>query len=348
MFKVGFVRESIGHSLVNPWLYFHNSKNRLCVLLIVNKKKITNYEAFELLVEFLRRRHYIILWDTNLEYIFRRICNSKFKRFLKPFIADTYSIHHRSDYIKYGNHISLHSENPGFPELEMLNSKSDIVELESLKELLGIGSNYICLYCRDGSFYGDLDNPRNASCETVFSALDSLAVLGFSIVLMQGMKSTRVNNNFIDYGASKYASNRNDLLLVRHSKFCFSNNSGFVMLPWLFNKKILLHNWFPAGLRPHTSENSIYILKYYKKNDSFIPFYEIEEDLLLSENTQLLRLRGYEIIENTQEDLKALLLDYFYGDDGHEASEVFGFQVYGGKSRISSRWKKVKGHLLDE
>ena len=71
--KLGFIRESLGHSTLNIWMYFEYYKPKNWTVIIYKKENLHSFESFNLILNDLKKKYKIIPINTNLSNILIKI-----------------------------------------------------------------------------------------------------------------------------------------------------------------------------------------------------------------------------------------------------------------------------------
>lgn len=350
--RFGLARESLGHALLNTWLYFETNNPKFQITFIFyDRNKLASIEAFMFLIRNLKKQYNIITLPLPEFYLLYRILNSRYFPFFRDFLEDIYHIHHHQDYERYGSKIRCHLPGVGFPDFKLTykEEKNFLASFEKLSHSLGLVSRYVCVYIRTGGYYGDYDDIRNVDPLSVVKALRIIRQNGMQIVLMG--RSFEYHNlnldvDFIAYAFSPIASPENDLVLIQHSEFVLSNNSGFTMLPWLLGIPTLVHNHAPVGSRPILSDKCVYIRKSYKRDGFIVRYNEIEDAVKLVETKCTLQKYSYCIEDNTEDDIAEMVQNYIISGSDSGVFCNFDFEIYGGDVKVSKFWLKKHSHLF--
>jgi len=123
---------------------------------------------------------------------------------------------------------------------------SEYARFEIAKRKLGLKRDgwYACLHVRDGGFYGDHNNYRNADILTFKKAISEIERRGGQVLRMGNTSSAELNQDIgvIDYAHSAIRSDYLDLSLIAHCELFIGQNSGPTDLALLFNRKVVLTN----------------------------------------------------------------------------------------------------------
>ncbi|MBU3632877.1 TIGR04372 family glycosyltransferase [Polynucleobacter sp. AP-Feld-500C-C5] len=342
--KFGLVRESIGHVILNPWLYFNIDKPISTVILFYNRKKCHSEPALLTMVNELKKKYKIILINSRvLSSIFYRISHSRFMpRFLLDrYLANTYSIHHSNEFKEYGTRYRMWYENFPVPNCDAIPQHQEAFVQWAHEN--NLKKPYVCVFSRDSEYHGDkvVDTYRNSDFKTLLPSIEYLVEMGYQVV--------RVGRNhvedeielpagsYIDFDDTNTEDKSIDLMLIKNCEFLLTSNSGIICVGLMFNKKILIHNWFPIGIKPQFSQG-IYILKKYCENGKIIPFKKIPKGMLLEENGAILRSNGLEVVDNTSDEILELVSSQVISDHSNAIDIRAPFIVYGGYSKLSKTW----------
>lgn len=351
--KFGLVRESIGHIILNPWLYFNIDKPISTVVLFYNRKKCHSEPALLTIVNELKKKYKIILINSRvLSSIFYRITHSRLMpRFLLDrYLANTYSIHHSNEFIEYGTRYRMWYENFPVPNCDVIPQHQKAFTKWAQEN--DLKKPYVCVFSRDNAYYGDLevDTYRNSDFKTLQPSIRYLIQMGYQVVRVG---RNHVDNeiqlptgSYIDFDRTNTEDKSIDLMLIKNCEFLLTSNSGLICVGLMFNKKILIHNWFPVGIKPQFFQG-IYILKKYSENGNIIPFKKLSKSMLLEENGTILRSNGIEVIDNTSDEILELVSSQVTSNHSSAINFQAPFIVYGGYSKLSKNWYENNKNILN-
>ena len=118
------------------------------------------------------------------------------------------------------------------------------------------------------------------------------------------------------------------------------------MIAFLFNKPVLLHNYFPIGLKPIYEQGS-YICQKYMKNGEIIPYSEIPKNLLLTESVSLLKSHNISLKQNTNSEILEFVKNQINGKFKSVIRPNLKELIYGGPSGFDSNWYKENSNLFN-
>ena len=117
------------------------------------------------------------------------------------------------------------------------------------------------------------------------------------------------------------------------------------MIAFLFNKPVLLHNYFPIGLKP-IYEHGSYICRKYMKNNKIIPYYEIPKQLLLTESVSLLKSYNISLMHNTNIEILEFVKNQIRGNFKSIVKPKLKELIYGGPSGFDDKWFEKNANLF--
>lgn len=186
----------------------------------------------------------------------------------------------------------------------------------------------ITFFLRDTDFKSEINNAptlRSSSYRSVtannYIPLARSLSSQFSIVKMGRDTSFHQNQDcqfWYNYSISEDQSDFNDFLLTGNSDICVTTDSGSIMMPLLFRKKIVQTNLSLFGLINGPS-STLVTLKDHRDiaSGKLLSINELVELGIHSISDQKsFDLLGVEVIENSQEDLSQLVeeIDDFYNE----------------------------------
>lgn len=295
-----------------------NSDDKIIITTI--KKDIINYEIYKIIKNHYQSKKVKFVHSKILFYIYRVLFKLRNKFFFfNHFIANIEWYHHEIGFEK--NYGALHR----FYDLKSFQQKSKIGVLEEQTRQFNLwkksnlpDGKFVVFFSRDSGYYNDKNNPRNSDFNRYRKSIDYLILKGFLIIRMGRNHNDNFqyeNKNFFDY--SKLCNYRYDdlieLMIFKNCEFIVGSVTGMLTYSTLFDKPLLINNWFPAGYLPWF-RNSNFIPKLYKKNSAYINFNKIPKNLLLSEDENILQFNSLEISENSEEEIFEQIFNYIeYG-----------------------------------
>lgn len=351
--KFGLVRESLGHIILNNWLYFNLFKPNYTVVLFYNRKTCHNEPALFTIVNELKKRYKIILINNWLmcSIVYRLAHSNVFsERFKEKLIANTYSIHHSNEFIAYGSNYRMWYENFPVPNSDAINQHEESFKKWAQKHKLK--EPYVCVFSRDSLYHGyqEVDTFRNSEFKDILPSIKYLIEKGYQVVRVGRGRSIIDNtglslSSYIDFDKTNTDDKSIDLMLIKNCEFLLASNSGIICVGLMFNKKILIHNWFPAGIRPQF-ERGTYIQKKYSKNGEIISYGEISKNLLLEENSVILANNGIGVINNSPDEILEMVTTQVESNFSSTVNIHPPFEVYGGNSNLSKTWYDKNQNLF--
>ena len=353
--KFGLLRGTVGHAGLNIMLYLHKSSSEQKYLVLFYSKKYCDNEpslltAFD---EYKKTNKNMFLFESRIfSGIISRIIHYKIlKSIFNYLIADTYNIHHSKKYLSFCSQYRVWYNNVRQPHCEVrLNYKK---QFKKFCDLIGLNKKYVCVFSRDDGYYPEFSSSdfRNSSFESLVPTINFLLKNDFQVVRVgrKHLKDKILNNkkNFFDLDEIKteIESEIIDLMIFKECEFVLGGNSGINMIAFLFNKPVLLHNYFPIGLIPIYQRGS-YICKKYLKNGKIVPYFNLPQEILLTEKRTTLEKRGYLVLDNTPKEI----LEFTRGQIKSSFSDVIKPNtkefVYGGPSGIDKKWFKKNKDLF--
>jgi len=351
--KIGLLRESIGHIIINPILYFSTfNVGKELHFLIYRGNKINNIAAFKIMKLALHEKFNIIFIDSN--FIFRIVYNifyrfNVFNNFKPFFLANIFNIHHNQFYEeKYAVKFKTWTNNP--ISLAFTFPQEDDFIFKTWKNKIKLTDNFVCIFSRDSTFHNDANiSIRDTDFINLVPSVIYLINCGYQVVRM-GRDHSKNNlidsilepykNNymFYDYDSINEFNDIYDIFLLKYCKYFISNNSGIIMPSYFFNTPLIIYDWVPSGIQPYFSDNSVYILKKYFYKGILQKYENIPNELKIIENEYVLNDLGYqvkgssstEILEYIKRSISTELLDSICPPEN--------MIIYGGKTKIDRIW----------
>lgn len=192
-----------------------------------------------------------------------------------------------------------------FTHNEILTCEKNLNDLK-----LKINQKIVCFANRDGLFLKEnFLSRRNAKINTYKDALEYLANKDFFCIRMGRHHVEKIDflqDNIIDYPFSDKKNDLMDLFIFSKCIFLISTSHGIAELAPLFRKKRLIINYsYPQYLHWLGNHTPLVILKKFKNliNNEYISFKEVyEKKLYLISNTDL-KSYGFELIDNSEEEI---------------------------------------------
>ena len=359
MIKIGKLRPTIGHMILNTALYFENDKP--FTIIVNSKSEISNLAVYEI-IKFNYQKSKKAVYMTGILYIYLYkiiVKTSQFVPFFSKILSDIDFIHRKTSFEpQYGSQYKFWSRHTfdRFPSFKVPNK---IVEkFNNWKRVNGITGKFICVFARDDGYWGGNDqvveNIRNSSISELELTINYLIKKGFWVVRLgrdysnsSGVLSIANKEKYIDYQNSKDVSDEVDVMLIRYTELFIGSNSGLSNIQLLFNTKMVLLNWAPAGLGPPYC-NCQYIMKRYKKHGVLTPFRSIDKNILLSEDSEYIKEKGYSIEENKSDEILKIVSESI-NQDGKSVNNQDNYQfiVSKGRSTLNNEWTKDNKFLFN-
>jgi len=357
MIKFASLRvESIGHLILNT-IRFFSEKNHNYLIIVSNPDKIANHFIYDFLKTNYQTKKIIFLENkiiSELIEIFYKV--QKRLKFFSIFYANLRWIHHEFPRIEYGSPYRFYNS-------FLKNKKKFIFQkkyektFQDWKKTNKVNGKFVCIFGRDKGFYSEkyLDNgdrwesvkePRNFKFSSYKKLINKLIKLNYTVIRMGRKNSENFflkNKKYIDFDniIKNTDSKKIDLIefmLFKKCEFIVGSTSGIHAYASLFDKKFFYVNNFPAGRIPYF-KNCYFINKRYKKSKKIIPYNKIDRDILLSENYTKIKKKGYDIIDNNQNEIYNLVIKNIKKPNGVNLSEQ-KFIVEGEGALLCKNWYK--------
>jgi putative glycosyltransferase (TIGR04372 family) len=351
MVKIGKLKTTIGHIVLNTAMYFEHERS--FTIIVNSKNEIQNIALYNILkLEYQRNNNAIYLIGSPYVFLYRvinKVCRSA--TWLSKILSNIEYIHHEVTFEpKYGSPYKFYNPHTfdNFGPFEI--PESHILEFEKWKVLNNVKGKFVCVFVRDDAYWGESGDTRNSSIDNLESTIDYLLEKNYSVIRVgrshNDHKNIIENKKYIDYSRSKNMSDVIDIMLIKECEFFISTNSGISNVQLLFDTKILLVNWMPIGLEPAFS-NCQYILKRYIKNGKVVPYNSINKNILLCENPEVLENYGYTLEENSADEILKLVSDSMDNDiDISTSKKTQSFIVTKGRSVINKKWANKNAELF--
>ena len=175
---------------------------------------------------------------------------------------------------------------------------------------LKINQKIVCFANRDGLFLKEnFSSKRNAKINTYKDAIEYLANKDFFCIRMGKHHVEKIDflqDNIIDYPFSDKRSDLMDLFIFSKCIFLISTGHGLAELAPLLRKKRLIVNYsYPQKLHWLGNHTPLVILKKFKNliNNEYISFKEVYEKKLYLISTTDLKSYGFELVDNSEEEI---------------------------------------------
>ena len=244
-----------------------------------------------------------------------------------------------------------------------------------LFENLGLqkNQNYVCIHARDSR---DLDtkglqhSARNVDISLFTRAVKYLAKHNVIVFRMGDPSMPRLDDlcdkhdNLYDYAHMKCRAPRLDLVLSANCMFFVGSDSGACYMSTIFNRPLVLVGAaLPFKFCTSGFERDFGIPKLFRKIDTeeLCSFKEIFANGLSECRTkEEISQKGYEFVENTEEEIEEVVAEMFERLSGswsstdfdeqlqHKAQSLIppGSYTYGSKSRCGSLFLRRYSHLV--
>jgi putative glycosyltransferase (TIGR04372 family) len=225
-------------------------------------------------------------------------------------------IHHVNPRLEFGSPYRFYDNFINKNKIH-INMENDFSKLFNLwKKKNKVKKKFVCIFSRDSKFHKErFSNPRNFSFSTYEKTIRRLIKLDFTVIRMGrdiGDKFFLRDPNFLTFDDliskyEKYYVEILELMLFSKCKFIIGSSSGIHSYALLFDKLFFMVNHFPAGRVPYF-KNCFYICKKYQKNNKIIKYSRLDKSILLSEENNVLKKRGYRIINNSEDEIYEFIM----------------------------------------
>jgi putative glycosyltransferase (TIGR04372 family) len=197
------------------------------------------------------------------------------------------------------------------------------------------GAPFVCFHARDSAYleaiYPDFDTSyhdyRNSRIQNLLPAMEELTRRGYYIVRMGVIVKETLNTTnpmIIDY-ANKYRSDFLDIYLGAKCRFFVGSTAGISAIPLIFRRPVAVINAIPLEYFPPSGAKTLVIPKrlWLRSEERYLTFREI----LNSGVGRFLRYdeylaKGIEVIENTPQEITALVMEMDEGLKGTWQSDA--------------------------
>ena len=228
-----------------------------------------------------------------------------------------------------------------FSDQVQFSEKEKKEGLEILKKFdINLNDKWICIHNRDSSYLNKKLNEteretahthRNFSIHSLIYAAEYFANSGYFVFRMGSFAKEHLiskNNRIIDYAFSPNKSEFADLYLLANCYAYFGSSAGLATLPIIKRKPTCYINFSPFILHFLTNHNTLpTIFKQVRstKTGQILSFKEIfENNLFRLANYKLITEKGYELIDNTSDEIKNLSVEvcqYLSGEHNYTMEE---------------------------
>lgn len=248
-------------------------------------------------------------------------------------------------------------------------SESDLTWSDEKFTELGMpkGAWYVCVHVREAGFSPSDESAhayRNSSPKALQGAIEEVVRRGGWCVRMGDPSMTPMSpmQGLIDYAHHPLRSDRLDVLLCARANFFLGNTSGLTLVSSVFGVPSVLANLTPIAVRAFLP-GDIFIPKLMrdKGNHQLISFPQaLGSPIGDFRYTRLFSDAGIEVVENTEEDIKALVVEMLNRIDGnlartekddalqraYDALYRPGHYSYGSASRVGMEFLRKYEQLL--
>lgn len=217
-------------------------------------------------------------------------------------------------------------------------TKKEIEYGEKTLKDIGIpaGAPFICFHLRESTYldvtqphkdwhYNDFLDIKNT--DAYLPAIEELTRRGYYVVRMGALvkKALSVKNLMVIDYAAKHRNDFLDIYLCATCRFFLASSSGLAAVPMIFRKPIAWLNFIPIEYIPAWHTQYLFICKKLRRagESRFLTFKEIiDSGIGMFCHTGQYEQAGLEIIENTAEEIRALVIEM--------------------DSRLNNKWRETK------
>lgn len=204
------------------------------------------------------------------------------------------------------------------PELYFSKKNEELCRRQLRKIGIQEGQWYVCLHIRTGAFHKAKDEYRNANIENYLEAIDYIRSKGGVVIRLGDAVKLGAEDHYIDYPNTPMKSELMDLFLIKNCRFYLGTNSGVVDTAFLFGVPVIIVNMTDLLFGRPYKKNDIFIYKRFfsKRQNKILSFLEVFKEPLYVNSAlegEFLNefLENYQLIENTPEDIKDVVVEMF-------------------------------------
>ncbi|NDA00039.1 MAG: TIGR04372 family glycosyltransferase, partial [Betaproteobacteria bacterium] len=203
---------------------------------------------------------------------------------------------------------------------------SDMHRKEGYKILKSMGipdDGWFCgLHVREGKDF--LRDVRDADIQTYKLAIEEIRRRGGWIIRLGNSQMTRLSmDHVIDLPYTIYNSDWFNVFVFAEGKFLVGTGSGPLAVPHCFGKGLAISNWGPLRETACTSDDILLPKHYYLRSENrmLTPEERFSERFGYLESRSALRNLGIEVLDNSPEELRELVIEMFNKLDKHSTAE---------------------------
>jgi len=181
------------------------------------------------------------------------------------------------------------------------------------------GAWFVCLHARSPGFHreGKLNahqSHRNADIRTYLPAVEEVVRRGGWVIRLgdSTMPAFPKTPGVVDYARSRLKNARTDIFLCGGCRFFIGVASGISHVPTTFGVPCVMTNWLSNAL-PVYGRRDLFVLKMLRSvaDGRFVPFdsYLHPEVRVMNYSGSLISESGYEVVNNTPDELKAVVVE---------------------------------------
>ena len=245
MIRLGSLRGSLGHLILNTLNFFLNNKNSKDILIIATpKKEISNYFVYKILINKFKSQKVFFNNSIILKLTYKILNKLKKKfQFLTRFTCNIEWLHHDNPKQLYGSKYNFDENFYNLvPDFEF--EEKDIIFFSEWKKKKNINKKFVCISSRDPGFYEEqLENPRNFNFEDYDKLIRMLLEKNYIVIRMGRKYRKNFNfdsNDYIELYQLEKNNSKLDIIetfLFKECEFIISGNSGIDAFAALFKKK---------------------------------------------------------------------------------------------------------------
>jgi putative glycosyltransferase (TIGR04372 family) len=183
----------------------------------------------------------------------------------------------------------------------------------------------ICIHCRDSFYhsYKDINNLkedknwkdkfRNVNISNFIKGIFIASSQDYTVIRVGNIQEKKIELdrkkfNFVDYCFSEYRSDFIDLYLAYKASLYLGSDSGVVMLPGLFRKKMMMHNVISVMILGSFDDSTCSLVNfkkiYSKKLGRLLTFSENYNLNIVKFNDEDFYSNELEVIESSEEEIE--------------------------------------------
>ena len=239
----------------------------------------------------------------------------------------------------FGAMVQLEWERKGYESLLSLSKTHVNLGWAALQTLGLPGGAWFCgLHVREGD--DRLRDARNASIDTYDLAIDEIIARGGWVIRMgdKSMGKLEQKHGLIDLPYTDYNLDWMNLFVWAEGNFLIGTGSGPVVLPLCFGKGVAIANWAPLASRQWGYKDILLPKHYFNtfENRYLSPEERMSDKYGYLESISALRDLGIEIHDNSQEEIRDLVVEMIEFLAGNEERSDFQIEIQKRFDRLAS------------